>query len=44
MVLKYINKTKIKFAIVKEYSSLFPAVVYKIMYEGGLMNELVSQL
>lgn len=38
---EYINKTKINFAIVKEYISLFPAVVYKNIYEGGLMNELV---
>lgn len=38
---EYVNKVGINFIIVKEYISLFPAIVYKNIYEGGLMNELV---
>jgi len=38
---EYVNNADINFNIVKEYISLFPAVVYKNIYEGGLMNELV---
>ncbi len=38
---EYVDKTGINFAIVKQYISLFPPIVYKNIYEGGLMNELV---
>jgi predicted transcriptional regulator of viral defense system len=38
---QYIEKRKIDFEIVKKYLSLFPDVVYKNIYEGGIMNELV---
>ena len=38
---EYVNNVGINFNVVKEYISLFPAVVYKNIYEGGLMNELV---
>ena len=38
---EYVNKVGINIIIVKEYISLFPAIVYKNIYEGGLMNELV---
>ena len=38
---EYVNKLGINFKVVKEYISLFPNVVYKNIYEGGLMNELV---
>ncbi len=38
---EYVSKVGINFIIVKEYISLFPAIVYKNIYEGGLMNELV---
>ncbi len=38
---EYVNNVDINFNVVKDYISLFPAVVYKNIYEGGLMNELV---
>ena len=38
---EYVNMVGINFIIVKECISLFPNVVYKNIYEGGLMNELV---
>ena len=38
---EYVNRVGIDFIKVKEYISLFPNVVYKNIYEGGLMNELV---
>ena len=38
---EYVNMVGINFIIVKECISLFPSVVYKNIYEGGLMNELV---
>ncbi|MBQ9448933.1 MAG: hypothetical protein IJU60_03570 [Acholeplasmatales bacterium] len=38
---EYVNKVGINFVVVKKYISLFPNVVYKNIYEGGLMNELV---
>ncbi len=38
---EYVNRVGINFVVVKEYISLFPNVVYKNIYEGGLMNELV---
>ena len=38
---EYVSKVGINFIIVKEYISLFPAIVYKNIYEGGLMRELL---
>ena len=38
---EYVDRVGINFVVVKEYISLFPNVVYKNIYEGGLMNELV---
>ena len=38
---EYVNMVGINFIIVKEFISFFPNVVYKNIYEGGLMNELV---
>lgn len=38
---EYVDNVGINFRIVKAYISLYPAVVYKNIYEGGLMNELV---
>ena len=38
---EYVNMVGLNFIIVKEYISFFPNVVYKNIYEGGLMNELV---
>ena len=38
---EYVNSAGIDFDKVKKYISLYPAVVYKNIYEGGLMNELV---
>lgn len=37
----YVEKEKIDFSLVKEYLSLFPDSVYKNIYQGGLMGELV---
>ena len=36
-----INKKNIDFNIVKNYLPLFPDKIYKNLYNGGLMNELV---
>ncbi len=38
---EYIKENQINFTIVKEYISLYPSIVYKNIYDGGLMNELV---
>lgn len=38
---EYVNNVGIDFNKVKEYISLFPTIVYKNIYDGGLMNELV---
>ncbi len=38
---EYVDNAGIDFNKVKEYISLFPAITYKNIYEGGLMNELV---
>ena len=38
---EYVNKKRINFSIVKKYLSLFPDKIYKNLYHGGLMNELV---
>lgn len=38
---EYIYKKNIDFNIVKKYLPLFPDKIYKNLYNGGLMNELV---
>jgi len=38
---RYVDKTKVDFSIVKEYLPLYPDKVYRNIYEGGLMGELV---
>ena len=38
---KYVDAIKVDFRKVKEYLSLYPDKVYKNIYEGGLMSELV---
>ena len=38
---EYINKKNIDFNIVKKYLPLFPDKIYKNLYNGGLMNELL---
>ena len=40
-LIKYINYVNLDFKIVKEYLSLYPDKVYKNIYKGGLMSELV---
>ena len=38
---KYVSAVKLDFQTVKEYLSLYPDKVYRNIYEGGLMGELV---
>lgn len=38
---KYVDTAKVDFSIVKEYLPLYPDKVYRNIYEGGLINELV---
>lgn len=38
---EYVNKKLINFSIVKKYLFLFPDKIYKNLYNGGLINELV---
>ena len=38
---KYVKTNKVDFAQVKKYLPLYPDRVYRNIYEGGLMNELV---
>ncbi len=38
---KYIESVKVDFSVVKEYLPLYPDRVYRNIYEGGLMGELV---
>ena len=40
-LVEYINKKNIDFNIIKKYLPLFPDKIYKNLYNGGLMNELV---
>ena len=40
-LLNYVKEYNINFDIVKEYLPLYPDRVYKNIYYGGLMNELV---
>ena len=38
---KYVKTTGLDFSVVKEYLPLYPDKVYRNIYEGGLMGELV---
>lgn len=38
---EFVSKTNVNFEYVKKYISLYPMCVYKNIYDGGLMNELV---
>ena len=38
---EFVEKTTVNFDYVKKYISLYPMCVYKNIYEGGLMNEMV---
>lgn len=38
---EYVEKKNLRFNLIKEYLPLFPDKVYKNIYNGGLMNELV---
>ena len=38
---KYVDLVKLDFSVVKEYLSLYPDKVYRNIYDGGLMSELV---
>ena len=38
---EYVKNKKINFKIVKKYLPLYPSIVYKNIFEGGLMSELV---
>lgn len=38
---KYVVSVKLDFSVVKEYLSFYPDRVYRNIYEGGLMGELV---
>ena len=38
---KYVNTVGLDFSVVKEYMSFYPDKVYRNIYDGGLMNELV---
>lgn len=38
---KFVEQTKVDFRKVKEYLPVYPCKVYKNIYDGGLMNELV---
>ena len=38
---RFVKAMKVDFSIVKQYISVFPDCVYRNIYQGGLMNELV---
>lgn len=38
---KYVQSVKLDFSVVKEYLPLYPDKVYRNIYDGGLMGELV---
>ena len=38
---EYVDKKNLNFNLIKKYLPLFPDKVYKNIYNGGLMNELV---
>lgn len=39
---EYVQKTNVNFDIVKDIIGLYPDRVYKNIYNGGLMNELIK--
>lgn len=38
---RYVDRVKVDFSMVKDYLTLYPDKVYRNIYEGGLMGELV---
>ena len=38
---KYVSNVRLDFSVVKEYLPLYPDKVYRNIYDGGLMSELV---
>ena len=38
---RFVKAMNVDFSIVKQYISVFPDCVYRNIYQGGLMNELV---
>ena len=38
---RYVKSAKVDFSVVKEFLPLYPDKVYRNIYEGGLMSELV---
>ena len=38
---RFVKAMKVDFSVVKQYISVFPDCVYRNIYQGGLMNELV---
>ena len=38
---EFVNLLQVDFSVVKKYISLFPDRVYRNIYQGGLMGELV---
>lgn len=38
---KYVSNVRLDFSVVKEYLPLYPNKVYRNIYDGGLMSELV---
>ena len=38
---RYVKSVKVDFSMVKEFLPLYPDRVYRNIYEGGLMGELV---
>lgn len=38
---RYVDMVKVDFSLVKEYLALYPDKVYRNIYDGGLMGELV---
>ena len=38
---EFVNILNVDFSVVKKYISLFPDRVYRNIYQGGLMGELV---
>ena len=41
---EYVDFAKVEFSIVKQYLPLFPDRVFRNIYEGGLMSELVQRI
>ena len=38
---RFVKAMNVDFSVVKQYISVFPDCVYRNIYQGGLMNELV---